>query len=232
MPPTFCCTPPRRCCCSGAVANDRRSLAQRAGGGRLRHPSAARGIGGLGGGTEGRPERAVLHADVGGIRRLCPPPVFAGAIPGGDGAVRPWADGQADAGDAAVCVAAAGLLAAGTHERSRHTPRAVRFLSIRKKPTAHGACPLQTMARGCGGCCGENPVVCLGGRFVRRDDMGPDPSGRVRACRERALALAGSQRDGFLRRLSGANVFPGEDWRPTIPIRDATCPFGKLPGPQ
>ena len=40
-----------------------RSVAQRAGGGPVRHPSAARGIGGLGGGAEGRAQRVVLHAD-------------------------------------------------------------------------------------------------------------------------------------------------------------------------
>ena len=61
----------------GSLADDRRSLAQRLRGGRVRHPSVAGGIGGLGGGAEGRPERAVLHADPGGLRRLRPPSLLA-----------------------------------------------------------------------------------------------------------------------------------------------------------
>ena len=42
---------------------------------RLGHPPAPRGIGCLGGGTQGRAERTVLHVDSGGIR-----PVRAGAL--------------------------------------------------------------------------------------------------------------------------------------------------------
>ena len=48
----------------GPAADDRRPVAQRIGGGHLRRPSAAGGIGGLGGRAEGRFERPVLHADV------------------------------------------------------------------------------------------------------------------------------------------------------------------------
>ncbi len=97
----------------GPAANDRRSLAQRLRGGPVRHPSVARGIGGLGGGAEGRPQRTVLHADLGGLRGLRPPSVFARPLSAGDGPVCPGPDGQADAGDVALCAAAVGLLAAG-----------------------------------------------------------------------------------------------------------------------
>ena len=56
-----------------------------------------------------------LAAYMGYVRQ----PVFAAALSGGGGPVCPGADGQADAGDAAVCAAAAGLLAAGTVSRQR-----------------------------------------------------------------------------------------------------------------
>ena len=47
-----------------------RLVAQRVGGGRLRRPSAPRGIGGLGDGAEGRALRAVFHADAFGLPGL------------------------------------------------------------------------------------------------------------------------------------------------------------------
>ena len=46
-------------------------------------------------------------------RRLCPSPLLARPLPDGGGVVCLGLDGQADAGDAAVCAAVVGLLAAG-----------------------------------------------------------------------------------------------------------------------
>ena len=94
-----------------AAANDRGSLAQCLRGRRLRHPSSAGRIGGLGGRTKGRFERAVLHAYPRRVCGLCASSVFLGALPSGYGTLRLGADGQADAGYAALRVAAFGLLA-------------------------------------------------------------------------------------------------------------------------
>ena len=97
----------------GPAADDRRSVAQRLRGGRVCHPSAAGGVGGLGGRAERRPQRPVLHADPRGLRRLRPPALLAGPLPHGGRVLRLGPDVQADAGDAAVCAAVVGLLAAG-----------------------------------------------------------------------------------------------------------------------
>ncbi len=69
------------------------------------HPLARR-IGGLGGGTQGRAERTVLHADLGRLHGLRSASVFAFPLPAGDGPLCPGPDGQADARDIALCVAA------------------------------------------------------------------------------------------------------------------------------
>ena len=52
---------------------------------------------------------------LGAYMRYVPRPVLGCTLPDGIRIVRPGADGQADAGDTAVCTAAVGLLAAGTH---------------------------------------------------------------------------------------------------------------------
>ncbi len=93
----------------------RGTLAQRVGGGGLRDSSPEGRIGRLGGRAEGRLERAVLHADPLVLRPLRRAPGIVGPVLVGAGLVCPGVDGQADAGDVAVCAALAGLLAAGTH---------------------------------------------------------------------------------------------------------------------
>ena len=57
-------------------------------------------------------ERVVLDVGNGGVRAVCGA-ADVGALCRGGGVVRDGIDGQADGGDAAVCAAAAGLLAAG-----------------------------------------------------------------------------------------------------------------------
>ena len=89
-------------------------LAQRRGGGPLRRASAPRGIGGVDLRAEGRFERAVFRADVGGLCPVRPRPCFLETLPAAVGDFRPGLDGQADAGDVAAGVALIGLLAAGT----------------------------------------------------------------------------------------------------------------------
>src|SRR3989304_1838633 len=51
-----------------------------------------------------------------GLCGLCPSSLFARPIPDGNGVFCPGADGQAHAGDAALCVAVVGLLAAGADD--------------------------------------------------------------------------------------------------------------------
>ena len=102
----------------GVAADDGRTLAQRLRGGRVRRPSLARRIGGLGGRTQGRAQRPLLHAYVVGLCRLRPPACLSRSLRGRVRAVRLGADGQADAGNAAAGAVAVGLLAAGTHDGS------------------------------------------------------------------------------------------------------------------
>ena len=65
----------------------------------------------MGVGTQGCVERVVFHADDLGVCPVCPP-IVVGELSAGGAGVCFGADVQADAGDGAVCVAAAGLLAA------------------------------------------------------------------------------------------------------------------------
>ena len=89
------------------------TLAQRMGGGGLRHSSPAGRVGRLGGRAQGRIERAVLHVDPLVLRPLRRASGIVGPVLVGGGLVCPGVDGQADAGDVAVCAPLAGLLAAG-----------------------------------------------------------------------------------------------------------------------
>ena len=63
--------------------------------------------------AEGRAERAALHADIGGVHGLCPPPLFAGPVSRAAGLDGSGAAGQADARDIAGGALAVGLLAVG-----------------------------------------------------------------------------------------------------------------------
>ncbi len=63
---------------SGPAANDGGRVAQRDGGCALLPASAARRVGGLGLGAEGRAERTVLRAHVVGLRGVCAAAVFSG----------------------------------------------------------------------------------------------------------------------------------------------------------
>ena len=74
---------------------------------------AAGGVGGLGDGTQGRPQRTVLHAGALGLPRLRARAVFTGPVRMADRRVCPGAFGQADARDASLRAPAVGLLAAG-----------------------------------------------------------------------------------------------------------------------
>src|ERR1035438_525339 len=79
----------------------------------VRRPSAACGIRGVDFGTKRRSEHAVLaahHVGLCGIR----PQARAETVLADASAVRAGPDGEADAGDAAVCAAAARLLAPAT----------------------------------------------------------------------------------------------------------------------
>ena len=55
-------------------------VAERRRGGAVRYPSFASGIGGLGDGAEGRPQRALLRVDAGRVRSLRAQALFAGAL--------------------------------------------------------------------------------------------------------------------------------------------------------
>ena len=86
--------------------------------------SAAGGIGGLGHGAQGRVEHALLDADYVGLCEVCgssPSPAFKiqSLVRRSPGHVWAWLDEQGDAGDDAVCFAAAGLLAAGENGACR-----------------------------------------------------------------------------------------------------------------
>ena len=84
-----------------AAADDGGPLAKRLGGGAFRIASLARRIGGLGLGTQGRAQHAVLHAHPPGLSPLCPaaddPPLRGGVRVAGLGA-----DVQTDVGDRAA----------------------------------------------------------------------------------------------------------------------------------
>ena len=67
----------------------------------------------MGGGAQGRAEHPVLDSDYGRVSSICPASERE-ELPPRSNTFRPWADVQADAGNAAVCAVAAGLLAAGT----------------------------------------------------------------------------------------------------------------------
>ena len=86
-------------------------VVQRGGGGDVWVASAQCGVGGLGGGAQECAEYVVLAADDVGVFEVCEEAEL-GKVWGDDGGVCGGADGQADAGDAALCAAAAGLLAA------------------------------------------------------------------------------------------------------------------------
>ena len=90
----------------------------------VRVASVAGGIGGLGHGTQGRVEHVLLDADVVGVCEICRSRPKSGIQNPACGTalalamLRAWIDEQGDAGDAAVCFAAAGLLAAATRLHS------------------------------------------------------------------------------------------------------------------
>ena len=155
----------------GSLADDRLALAERAGGGPVRSPSVAGGVGRLGGGTKGRPKRVVLPADAGRLCRLRSPPLLVGSISGRRRAVRPGSDGQADAGDAAVRVAVVGLLAArdacpaavGRHSRLPAEPGGSRRQAMSAPPSS----TLVAFDRR------EAAVAGSFGRLLRGDCLGP-----------------------------------------------------------
>src|ERR1035438_5278311 len=94
----------------GAEAHDRGAVAQRICGLLICPAPAARGIRGVGGGEKRRLERALLvpHSVV--LRALRGAAEPGAVLAGGDG-ILPGPDVQADDGHAAVCAAAAGLVA-------------------------------------------------------------------------------------------------------------------------
>ncbi len=98
---------------AGPAAIDGANLAECLRGRRLRIPSAAGRVGGLGGRAQRPPERAVVLPDSGRLYRLCAKAVSL-AVPGRDGVICLGIAGQADAGYGSAGVAAAGLLAATT----------------------------------------------------------------------------------------------------------------------
>ena len=88
----------------------------------VRRPSAARGIGGVGCRTERRSKHPILDAHHMRLSGLCPAAAAGPLLPGVD-VLRAGTDGEADAGVASVCIAAAGLLATATgRTRGRSWP--------------------------------------------------------------------------------------------------------------
>ena len=136
---------------AGLAADDRGTLAQRLGGGGFRHSSPAGRIGRLGGGAQGRVERPVLHVDPLALRPLRRAPGIVGPILVGGGLVCIGVDGQADAGDAAVCAPLAGLLAAGTPRSSASGQS-----GGRSKSAAASAASRASDRR-------KDPLLCAGG---------------------------------------------------------------------
>src|SRR5437879_3753772 len=108
---------------SGAPGADRRVVAELHSRSALWPASAARGIGGVGGRAQGRFERVLLAVDYVGVRKIrrrvrcsafdvgC---WMFGLLRAGAVVFCVGIDEQADGGDLAMCVAAAGLLAAQT----------------------------------------------------------------------------------------------------------------------
>ena len=107
---------------SGAPTDDGVPVAQRLRGRRVRDSPAARGIGRLGVRAQRRAQWAVLHADARGVCAVCPCRVLTGPLSDGRARLRHRADVQTDAGDAAVCIVAAGLLAVETHVANGSPP--------------------------------------------------------------------------------------------------------------
>ena len=95
------------------ATHDRPPVAERLRGSPVRRASPAGGVGGLGNGTQGRPQWNLLHADAVGLSRLRAWAVLACPIRIADRSVCPGTDGQADARDAPLRAAIVGLLAAG-----------------------------------------------------------------------------------------------------------------------
>ena len=130
----------------------------------LRHPSASRGVGGLGGGTKGRPQHAVLPAHPLGVRRIratagCRP------LPAHADLLRTRADGQADARHTPASAPAARRLAAAARDDRirRSEPAGLRVateLVLRSRPT----CTREDSA-----VCAQCRVVC---RHVSRSAAG------------------------------------------------------------
>ena len=109
-----------------SAGHDRGRLAQRVCGGGVRCSSVARGIGGVGGGAQGRVKRVVFHAHDLGVCALRatgrrPEAKVQDLVWTGAGIFHLWPDEQADAGDGAVCPAAAGLLAIEAIGNTRFT---------------------------------------------------------------------------------------------------------------
>ena len=96
---------------SGPAADDGSCVAERDGGRTVLPASAARRVGGLGLGAEGRAERTLLRAHALGLRGVYAAAIFLGQVSRRCCTLRPRAVMQADVGDAALRAAAAGLLA-------------------------------------------------------------------------------------------------------------------------
>ena len=137
----------------GVAADDRGAVAERVRGGGVRRASVACAVGGVGGGAEGRAERVVLDVGDGGVCAVCGA-ADAGAVCGGGGVVRDGIDGETDGGDAAVCAAAAGLLAAGEDAVGSVSCRSSRSVAFRRVGQGKGS------------------IFCAGGGVVWRDHLG------------------------------------------------------------
>ena len=173
----------------GIAADDRRPVAERLRGGGVCHSSAAGGIGGVGDGTQGRVERVVFHADTLGICALCAPTAIAGSLLDGDVVLGLGPDVQGDAGDTAVGIVAAGLLAA-------ESVRPAGVCRVEKSFPSAASDPRKDSPAG------AFPCVMRGGAF------GPGSCGS--ALGEIPPFLANRQRAGFLCYLWVADVLPGE----------------------
>ena len=140
---------------------------------------------------------------------LRPASVFASPLPAGDGPVCPGPDGQADAGDAALRVAAVGLLAAGEGIRGagaggnalrRRSARQILVPSMERhgERSLQRGSPSHFPATGPG----KAAMVRAGGRLLRDNVCGPGERSRRGAAR--AAAVADRQCPGFLCRISGS----------------------------
>ena len=154
------------------LPDDGRALAERLRGRAVRPPSPACGVRGLDRGAEGCAEHPVLAVDargMAGVRAI----EKSGALCPDAGVFRPGVDGQAHAGDPAVHVVAARLLALGT-DRARGDGR--------------GPCRPGDRAPGAGDFhrAGEGPLVHPGRRLGGGDLLGP--AGRQKRHRPGCLA--------------------------------------------